>query len=466
MRERVLLFGDKNSRPEGMERALVRAGFALSEGASAGSSDAPDLVLVTAGDAGAELERALGFCRSRAWTGVPVIALLGSSLSGGITRALSLGAADAIAAPVDLTELCARLEARLRSRAELLRAAGAGSLQAELLLAIGEVASAQRPDEMLEKLVNRIGVGLAANHCACLIPSTDGRYARVVAAHDNPTMRDLNIDLFHYPEAVEAIVSGRSVHAPEVLRDGLFLAHLAQWPDSPEVREIESAAAVPLITHRSVRAVIVIRTRRGDPPLSAEQVALIEQLVNSTAALLEREDRRLEDWRGQGVGSVTDPLTGCATPEALNRRLRQELDRAARYGTGLALVLLGIDSLRELVTRLGPKAGDPFLSELGALFNNEVRSPDLVARYGTDEFAILLPATGAMGARRVVQRLSLRLDTSSWSHFPLTRRPRLAAGVAVFPHAGIVRMEDLLIAAEAGLREENGGAGPVGRTAA
>jgi diguanylate cyclase (GGDEF)-like protein len=456
MRERVFLFGDAAVRPEGMERALIRAGFALTEGPGAAETMVPDLVLVAAPDAGPELEEVLGLCRSRSWSNVPVIALLGSPRSGGVTRALSLGAADAIAAPVDLAELSARLEARLRSRAEMLRAAGAGTLQAELFQALEEVASAQRPDEMLEKLVNRVGTGLGAIHCACLIPSADGRYARIVAVHDNPTVRDMTIDLFHYPEVVESVVSGRTVHAPEVLRDGLFLAHLAQWPDSPEVREIESAAAVPLITHRTVRAVIVIRTRRGDPPLSAQQVALVEQLVNSAAALLEREDRRLEDWRGQGLAAVTDPVTGCGTPEALSRRLRQELDRASRYGDGLVLVLLSVDSLAELTHRLGSKAGDPFLSELGALFNHEVRSPDFVARYGPDKFALLLPSTGAMGARRIIQRLSVRLDTRSWSHFPLTRRPRLAAGFAVFPQAGIVRVEDLLAAAEAGLSEENG----------
>jgi diguanylate cyclase (GGDEF)-like protein len=466
MKERVLLFGDVAARPEGMERALARAGFALVEGASSASAEAPDLVLAAVPDAGDELERALGFCRSRNWTGVPVIAVLATIARGGIARALSLGAADAMAAPVDLSELSARLEARLRSRAEMSRAAGAGSLQAELILAISEVAGARRPDQMLETLVDRIGVGLGANHCACLVPSADGRYARIVSVYDNPAMRDLTVDLFHYPEAVEAVVAGRTVHAPEVLRDALFLAHLAQWPDSPEVREIESAAAVPLITHRMVRAVVVIRTRRGDKPLSLEQVALVEQLVNSAAALLEREDRHDDDWRSQGVAAVTDPLTGCGTPEALTRRLRQELDRATRYGTGLALVLLGVDALRDLTLRMGPSAGDPFLSELGALFNNQVRSPDFVARYGADEFAILLPSTGLPGARGLVERLGANLDTRSWSHFPLTRRPSLASGIAVFPHPGIVRMEDLLIAAEMDLRGDNGGSGPARRTAA
>jgi len=460
MKERVVLFGDSSSRPEGLVRALARAGFVLAE-AEAGDRNPPDLALVAVPNAGADLERALGLIQERQWAGVPVIVLLAGSEPGGITRALSLGAADAVAAPVDLAELCARMEARLRWRAEMQRAAGAGSLQAELFQAIEEVASAQRPDDMLQKLVRRLGAGLAANHCACLMPSADGRYARLVAVHENPALRDITVDLFHYPEVVEAVVSCRTVHAPEVLRDGLFLAHLAQWPDSPQVREIESAAAVPLITHRAVRAVIVIRTRRGDAPLTTEQVGLIERLVNSTAALLEREDDRAEDARRQGLSAVTDPLTGCATLEVLDRRLRPEMERVRRYGTSLSFVVLGVDVHRELVARAGPRAGEPFLAELGGLLRNEVRSPDLVARYGSDRFALLLPCTGPDQARAVINRLSARVQALSWEHLALPGRPRLAAGLATFPHPGITRVEELLAAAEAAV------AGlPVGRSAA
>jgi diguanylate cyclase (GGDEF)-like protein len=466
MRERILLFGDPGARPAGMERTLIRAGFALFEDASADSAVPPDLVLVAVRDTGSELERILGVCRSRGWLGVPVIALLGTCGPGAITRALSMGTVDAIPAPVDLAELPARLEARLRYRAEVVRAAGADSLRADFFLAIGAVAASRRPDELLEQLVGRIGAGLGAGHCACLVPSADGRYARVVAVHENPAAGNLTVELFHYPEAVEAIVSGRTVYAPEVLRDGLFLAHLAQWPDSPEVRDIESTAAVPVIIRGAMQAVLVIRTRRGEPPLAPEQVAAVEHLVNSAAALLEREDRRAEGWRGEDSATAIDRLTGCGTSEALSRRLRLELDRAARYHGALALVLLGIDALRELVLRLGPEAGGPLLAELGALLNQEVRSPDFVARYGADQFAILMPSTGESGARRVIQRLAIRLDTRLWSQFPLTRRPRLAAGIAVFPHPDLSRIEDLVAAAEAGLKVENGGTDPAGRTAA
>lgn len=461
MRERVLLLGDPTARPPGLERGLVRAGFSLVESTGTKSTTPPDLALLAVPDAGSTLERAMAGVHALPWTGVPVIVLLATADHGGIIRALSLGAADAVTAPVDLAELCARLEARLRSRAEMQRAAGAGSLTAELFLAIEDVASAQGPDEMLERLVRRVGAGLAVDHCACLIPSADGRYARLVAVHENPAVPDLNVDLFHYPEAIEAAVSGRTVHAPEVLRDRVFLAHLAQWPDSPEVREIESAAAIPLITRRSVRAVIVMRTRRGDPPLTVEQVRLVEQLVNATVALLEREDRRSEDLRRHRLAAITDPLTGCATVEALDRRLREEFERARRYGSGLALALLHIDALRELNLLLAAGAGDQFLAELGAFLLSEVRSPDFVARYGSDEFALLMPATAFGGARKLVDRIEARLAAHSWTQVPLPTRPRLLVGLVALPHPSIARVEDLLAEAENALRSGN-----IGRTAA
>jgi diguanylate cyclase (GGDEF)-like protein len=467
VREKVFLFGDVSARPDGLERALVRAGFALAEADSINPASVPELAVVSVRDAGPDLENALSRFHCDEWAGVPVIVLLAAAPRDGVARALSLGAADALAAPIDLPELMARLEARLRGRAEMKRAAGAGSLQSELLQAIEAVACGERPEEMLETLTRRLGTALQASHCACLIPSNDRRHARLVAVHENPTLRDVAVDLFHYPEAVEAAVSGRTVFAPEVLRDGLFLAHLAQWPDSPEVHEIESSAAVPLLTHRSVRAVIVLRTRRGEPALTQEQVQLVERLANSTAALLEREDRRAGDSRRQGLVAHTDPLTGCANLDALDRRLREELERVRRYGSGLSFALLDVEALRDLNVAHGAPAGDAFLAELGALLRREVRGPDFVARYGSDEFALVMPSTGVEGARNLIGRIAARLENNPFSTLTLTQRPRLAAGVVTFPHPGVVRVEDLLAIAEAALASgKSGGSDRVGLAAA
>ena len=451
MRERIVLFGDAAVRPDGLERALVRAGFALAEARAGDPLTPPDLALVAVPDEGEELERALAAFRSDAWTAVPLIVLLGTTRRDGIARALALGASDVLAAPVDLGELCARLEARLRSGAELKRAMGAGALQTDLFRSIEAIANAGRPEEMLETLTHRLGAALDPAHCACLAPSSDRRYARLVAVHENPTLRDVSVDLFRYPEAVEAAMAGRTVYAPEVLRDRLFLTHLAQWPDSPEVHEVESSVAVPLVVHRAVRAVVVLRTRRGEPAIALEQVAMIEQLVNATGSLLEREERRADASRRQLLAASTDPLTRCASLDALDRRLREECERVRRYGSQLAFALVDVDALRELNSRLGEAVGDRFLAELGAILLQEVRTPDFVARYGSDEFALLLPATGVEGARKLLDRIAARLAEHPFDDLVLPERPRLAAGLVIYPHPGLSRVEDVLAAAEAAL---------------
>jgi diguanylate cyclase (GGDEF)-like protein len=107
-----------------------------------------------------------------------------------------------------------------------------------------------------------------------------------------------------------------------------------------------------------------------------------------------------------------------------------------------------VDALRELNNRLGREAGDRFLAELGIMLLGEMRTMDFVARYGSDEFALVMPNTGVDGAKRVLARIASRLGSHDFSSLGLAERPRLAAGVVCFPNHGLTRVEDILAAAE------------------
>src|SRR2546426_11087040 len=121
--------------------------------------------------------------------------------------------------------------------------------------------------------------------------------------------------------------------------------------------------------------------------------------------VLENEERRSAMYRRQISAGTTDELTGCASLDALDRRLRDEFERARRYSLHFSLVVIDIDHLHEINDRLGHTAGDRVLGEIGAILQRELRAPDFVARYGGDEFACVLPETDSAGGRHFIERL-------------------------------------------------------------
>jgi diguanylate cyclase (GGDEF)-like protein len=122
--------------------------------------------------------------------------------------------------------------------------------------------------------------------------------------------------------------------------------------------------------------------------------------------VLERRNQELRELSERLLGlSATDALTGIANRRSFDERLSVEVARANRYGTPLALVMIDLDHFKELNDRFGHLAGDEVLKRVAALVDREKRLGDLVARYGGEELAAILPHTEARAAMVWAERV-------------------------------------------------------------
>ncbi|MBO1750517.1 GGDEF domain-containing protein [Actinotalea sp. BY-33] len=139
--------------------------------------------------------------------------------------------------------------------------------------------------------------------------------------------------------------------------------------------------------------------------------------------------------------AAQDALTGAATRRSLLDAAERELAWSRRTGRPVSLVLLDLDDFKIINDTQGHAAGDEVLVGLTAAWRTELRAGDVLGRWGGDEFAVLLPATGEEEARRVVARLAGADQRCSWS-------AGVAAGAADSLDEWISRADDALYRAK------------------
>jgi len=313
-----------------------------------------------------------------------------------------------------------------------------------------EVSATLRAEEIFQTLVRRVGQALSLSHCSFVLTSPGAQHGRVVAVYENPSVRDMRVELARYPEIQEALRTERPVVIDDVREHPLFATIRDKWDAQAVDVNIRSAVALPVFVQGTPAGVFFLRTREGDPELTSRDIALADMIAKAASKVLENEERRAAMFRRQLSAGALDVLTGCASLDALDRRLRDEYERARRYRLRFCLVVLDVDQFRVLNDQLGTQAGDRILADLGQILQRELRSPDFVARYGGDEFALVLPETDARGARNFVQRLSSVVSKHTFPDLG-GEHPAFSAGVVSFPHPEALRPEDLFALADAAL---------------
>jgi two-component system cell cycle response regulator len=149
----------------------------------------------------------------------------------------------------------------------------------------------------------------------------------------------------------------------------------------------------------------------------------------------------------------TDPLTQILNRRALTERITAEMERALRYDSTMALLMIDLDHFKKVNDTYGHLVGDDVLRDVAQLLAETIRGSDIVARYGGEEFLVLLPETDDEGAEKFAERIREAVESHAFSNATDEPLLRLTAsvGVAVFPAARIESVEDLFARADAAL---------------
>jgi len=143
-----------------------------------------------------------------------------------------------------------------------------------------------------------------------------------------------------------------------------------------------------------------------------------------------------------------DGLTGIFNRRYFELRITEEIERARRFGAGMAVIMVDIDQFKRLNDEFGHLLGDEVLRQVSSIFHQQLRKIDVVCRYGGEEFAILLSQTNPQHARGIAEKLRKLVET--WQFPGVPRAVTISVGTSTYPDHGTTR-DELVKAADAGL---------------
>jgi diguanylate cyclase (GGDEF)-like protein len=170
---------------------------------------------------------------------------------------------------------------------------------------------------------------------------------------------------------------------------------------APPVSGSDGCALLTPLTLAGQVAVVVVLVRRESAPYDERAIEEAATLVDQAATVLALVLARAE--------AGTDSVAGCLNHRAMRRRLHEEIGRAERSGGRLSCVIVDLDDFKLVNDRYGHQAGDSILRQVAQALTGEFRAFDRVARYGGDEFVVILPnadiESAVAAAGRALERM-------------------------------------------------------------
>ncbi len=216
----------------------------------------------------------------------------------------------------------------------------------------------------------------------------------------------------------------------------------ADGPLQGVLPQSRAVLCIPITYGDTLLGVLNVESQREDA-FSPQDVLILNTLADLLATALHNSFV----FQKMQQTSITDGLTGIKTRRFFWESLTSEWKRASRSARPFSVVLIDLDKFKEVNDGLGHLEGDLVLARVGRLLEQRCRQSNVVARYGGDEFIILLPETGLEQAQALAERLRLWLATDLMlSEHHITG----SFGVASYPLHGH-SVEDIIRVADAGM---------------
>lgn len=232
-----------------------------------------------------------------------------------------------------------------------------------------------------------------------------------------------------------AAETGKKIYIKDTSRERRFLNYKGEKPPEPS-----SFLSLPLVYKDEALGVMNFG-RRGVSSFTFQDVKMLSliagQVVLAIAnARLYTRTREL---------SVKDELTGINNRRYFQNMLQMEWKRALRFHRDLSLIMIDVDHFKAYNDTFGHIQGDQVLKQIGALLKKNLREVDTVARFGGEEFVLLLPDTDKRGAIAVAEKVRVLVEGHSFltEERRDTRRITISAGIASYP-SDVEEMDDLI----------------------
>jgi diguanylate cyclase (GGDEF)-like protein/PAS domain S-box-containing protein len=253
-----------------------------------------------------------------------------------------------------------------------------------------------RLDAVLHKLLEIARQLTDAGYGALIVLDPDGRMIRFHATELSESQRQMIGQPPVEQGLIGALLKGdRPIRVTDLSYDQRTIGFP---PDHPAMR---SFLGVSLVARGSMIGCLYLTNKLDDLPFSQEDEDLVAGLAGDAATAI--ENARLFEQVQQFA--MLDELTGLYNRRHFFKMAEREFDRARRYNSPLAAIMLDIDYFKHVNDTYGHAVGDSVLRAVAVCCQSNLRDVDLLGRYGGEEFVVLLPENDPTGVRQAAERL-------------------------------------------------------------